>query len=124
MLMTASATIPAPSYRRGTELALTIFAVVLAILAYAAVGIGTEGSIPAGTVAYGAGLAALFLIAHFAVRRFAPYADPLILPCVAMLNGLGLVMIRRLDLYSAESARQHARALPRADAPLQLIWTT
>jgi cell division protein FtsW (lipid II flippase) len=110
--------------RRGTELALTTFAVAIAVVAYAAVGIGQNGTIPTGTLGYGAGLAVLFGIAHLVVRRFAPYADPLILPCVAMLNGLGLVMIRRLDLAAVERARQNGRGLPRADAPLQLVWTT
>jgi cell division protein FtsW (lipid II flippase) len=114
---------PLTTGRRGTELLLTTFAVAIAIVAYAAVGIGQEERIPAGTVGYGVGLAVLFGVAHLAVRRFAPYADPLILPCVAMLNGLGLVMIRRLDLAEAERARQAASSLPRADAPLQLIWT-
>ena len=114
---------PAPPHR-GTELTLVAFAVGLAVVAYAAVGIDQGGHIPTGTIAYGAGLAGLFGGAHFVVRRFAPYADPLILPCVAMLNGLGLVMIRRLDLDAAERARQASRSLPRADAPLQLVWTT
>jgi cell division protein FtsW (lipid II flippase) len=112
------------SARRGTELALTVFAIVVAVVAYAAVGIGQNGAIPTGTIGYGAGLAALFGFAHLVVRRFAPYADPLILPCVAMLNGIGLVMIRRLDLAAVERAHQNSRALPRADAPLQLVWTT
>jgi cell division protein FtsW (lipid II flippase) len=111
------------SDRRGTELALTAFAVAIAVVAYAAVGIGQDGAIPAGTIGYGAGLAVLFGAAHLVVRRFAPHADPLILPCVAMLNGLGLVMIRRLDLAAIERAHQNGTGLPRSDAPLQLVWT-
>ena len=39
----------------------------------------------------------LMLAAHLAVRRFAPYADPLLLPLAALLNGLGIVMIYRLQ---------------------------
>jgi hypothetical protein len=97
--------------------------VVIAVLAYASVGLAVEDRVPDGTLGYGAGLAVLFLVAHLAVRRFAPYADPLILPCVALLNGLGLVMIRRLDFSAAERAQQLARELPRAEAPRQLVWT-
>ena len=41
--------------------------------------------------------ALLVLGAHVAVRRFAPYADPLLLPLAALLNGLGIVMIYRLQ---------------------------
>jgi hypothetical protein len=124
--VTAPAADVAPGYvppRRGTELALVLFAVVISVVAYAAVGYGVDGVLPAGTLGYGGGLLALFVAAHLVVRAVAPYADPLILPCVALLNGLGLVMIRRLDFEAAERATQAARALPRADAPLQLIWT-
>jgi len=53
---------------------------------------------------YGLAYLALFGIAHMAVRKWAPYADPLILPCVALLNGIGLVMIYRIDLAWAERA--------------------
>ena len=53
--------------------------------------------------------------AHLVVRKFAPYADPLLLPCVAVLTGLGLVMIHRLDIADPEA---------RADAPVQLLWAT
>ena len=115
-----------PSYvppRRGVELALTIFAVVIAVVAYAAVGLAIDGQIPSGTAGYGAGLGALFLVAHLVVRRLAPYADPLILPAVALLNGLGLVMIRRLDFAAVERAAQAGRDAPGAEAPRQLIWT-
>ncbi|HWH27725.1 MAG TPA: FtsW/RodA/SpoVE family cell cycle protein [Mycobacteriales bacterium] len=128
--MTAPAAGPAadvaPAYvppRRGTELALLLFAIAIAVVAYAAVGYGVDGALPAGTLGYGAGLLALFLAAHAAVRFTAPHADPLILPCVALLNGLGLVVIRRLDFADAERAAAAGEAAPRADAPLQLIWT-
>lgn len=113
----------ATGHRRGAELLLLVFATLLAAAGYAAVGISQNGRIPSGTLGYGLGLGALFGLAHLALRRFAPYADPLILPCVALLNGLGVVLIRRLDLAAADRARQAGRHLPRADAPLQLIWT-
>jgi cell division protein FtsW (lipid II flippase) len=115
-----------PAYvpaRRGTELFLVLFAVAIAVLAYAAVGYGVDGRLPAGTLGYGGGLLVLFLGAHLAIRVLAPHADPLILPCVALLNGLGLVMIRRLDFEAVERASAAAREAPRADAPLQLVWT-
>jgi hypothetical protein len=79
-----------PAYvppRRGVELALVLFAVLISVVAYAAVGYGVDGVLPAGTLTYGGGLLALFVAAHLVVRRFAPYSDPLILPCVALLNG-------------------------------------
>ncbi|CAN5297649.1 FtsW/RodA/SpoVE family cell cycle protein [soil metagenome] len=115
-----------PSYsppRRGTELLLTVFAVLIAVLAYAAVGLAVDGRLPSGTLGYGVGLGTLFLLGHVAVRRFAPHADPLLLPAVALLNGLGLVMIRRLDFQAAERAQQLGNAIPRGEAPRQLVWT-
>ncbi len=108
---------------RNVELALTVLAVLIAVLAYAAVGLAVEGQIPAGTAGYGVGLGALFLLAHFVVRQVAPYADPLLLPCVALLNGLGLVVIRRLDFAAVDRATQLGRELPSGEAPRQLIWT-
>ena len=44
-----------------------------------------------------------------------PYADPVILPCVVLLNGLGLAMIHRIDLINDP---------PLYGARQQLIWTT
>ena len=66
---------------------------------------------------------ALFSVAHLAVRRFAPYADPLILPCVALLNGLGLVMIHRLDLANAERAATLGSEPPTVQVGRQIAWT-
>ncbi len=63
---------------------------------------------------------ALFGGAHLAIRRFAPYADPLLLPVVALLNGLGLVMIHRLDLASGDAT---AGGLRGPSANQQMLWT-
>lgn len=120
--MTAPATL-IPGGRRGAELAMTVMAIFLAVAAYAAVGLGHDNSLPLGSLTYGAGLAVLVIAAHFAVRRYAPYADPVFLPLAAGLNGLGLVLIHRLDLAAVDRAHQAGRHMPQAGAPLQLVWT-
>src|SRR3954447_1817573 len=116
-------TSPAEPRRRGTELALLLFGITLTLVAYANVGLAHSQQIPTSTVAYGVGLTALFVIAHVAVRRFAPYADPVLLPAAALLNGLGLVLIRRLDFAAADRAKAAHTGSVHAAAPLQLEWT-
>lgn len=98
--------------RRNTELALLILAVVLAVSAYVLVGLGVDGEVPSGVAGYGLLLAAGYLGAHLAVRRFAPNADPLLLPVAGLLSGLGFAAIYRIDV-----------ALPRVDvAAAQVSW--
>ncbi len=104
--------------RRGAELFLLVLALAVGIGAYAAVGIGVEGEVPADIIGYGGWLAALIVAAHVAVRLVAPYADPVLLPVVAALNGLGLAIIHRLDLA------KEAAGLPDGFAQQQLIWMT
>jgi len=84
--------------RRGAELFLLILALVVGIGAYASVGLGVDGEVPTNLLGYGGWLAALVIAAHVVVRLVAPYADPVLLPVVAALNGLGLAVIHRLDL--------------------------
>ncbi|MFJ5970127.1 FtsW/RodA/SpoVE family cell cycle protein [Streptomyces sp. NPDC093060] len=109
---------PAPAVRlprrRGIELALIVLAVLLSVYGYCAVGLARAGTVPPGAAGYGAGLGVLALCAHLAVRIRAPYADPLLLPIAVLLNGLGLVLIYRLDL---ETPGDRA-------APTQLVWST
>jgi cell division protein FtsW (lipid II flippase) len=109
--------------RRGTELALVVFGLVLTLLAYAIVGLAHGSHLPTDMVTYGAGLAILFAVAHLTVRRFAPYADPVLLPIAVTLNGLGLVLIHRLDLAADDRARAAGRAVSHGGAPLQLVWS-
>ncbi|MCZ4511363.1 FtsW/RodA/SpoVE family cell cycle protein [Streptomyces sp. ActVer] len=88
--------IGAPS-RRNTELALLVFAVVIPVFAYANVGLAMNDSVPPGLLSYGLGLGLLAGVGHLVVRKFAPYADPLLLPLATLLNGIGLVAVWRLD---------------------------
>ena len=116
----ASRAVPSwvPRKRRGAEFFLTILAVLIGIGAYCAVGLGVEGRIPAGVYKLAAGLILLAVAAHIIVRKVAPYADPVLLPLVICLNGIGLAMIFRIDL--ARSAR-NPDWQPLANQ--QLIWT-
>jgi cell division protein FtsW (lipid II flippase) len=107
---------------RNAELFLLVFSLVIAMAAYASVGIAHDGKLPAGMVGYGGGLAVLFVAAHLALRKFAPDADPLLLPCVTMINGLGLAMIHRIDLALGDRAAQSGGSYAPA-APPQLTWT-
>jgi cell division protein FtsW (lipid II flippase) len=99
--------------RRGAELFLLVLALLVGVGAYAAVGLGVKEKVPADIVSYGGWLAALIIVAHITVRLVAPYADPVLLPIVAALNGIGLAEIHRLDLaLDSHFARQ------------QLTWMT
>ncbi|WP_171990733.1 FtsW/RodA/SpoVE family cell cycle protein [Streptomyces sp. JHA26] len=114
----AQADTPAPAARlprrRGIELALIVMAVLLSVFGYCNVGLAQQGALPPGAAGYGAGLGVLAVLAHLAVRLRAPCADPLLLPIGVLLNGLGLVLIYRLDL---ETPGDRA-------APAQLVWST
>ncbi|MDQ3465509.1 MAG: FtsW/RodA/SpoVE family cell cycle protein [Actinomycetota bacterium] len=109
--------------RRNTELLMLLFAVLVVMAAQAIVDATVRGRVGLNVVYYGAGFAGLWLVAHLVVRRFARYADPLILPAVALLNGLGLVLIARLDFAAELDAQSSGEPIPSADAPLQLAWT-
>jgi cell division protein FtsW (lipid II flippase) len=106
--------------RRNTELAMLIFAVLIPVFAYANVGLAKHGTLPAGMLGYGLGLGLLAGVAHIVVRRWAPYADPLMLPIATLLNGLGLVLIWRLDQESSITTA----ATGGPAAPTQLLWST
>jgi cell division protein FtsW (lipid II flippase) len=89
--------VPMPRNRRRTELLMLVFAIAVVTFAYSNVGFGLKGKLPPGIFEYCGGFAVLVIVAHLVVRRFAPWADPLMLPLAALLNGLGIVMIYRLQ---------------------------
>lgn len=106
----------APRTRRNVELLLLILAFAVALGAYALVGIAGGEGIPPDLVGVGGGLVLLTVALHVVIRLRAPYADPVILPIATAINGLGLVVIHRIDV-----ARH--RGFTEAAAPRQLIWT-
>lgn len=58
------------------------------------------------------GFIGVFGVAHLVLRFFAPWSDQVLLPVVAALNGLGLVMIHRLDMANDTSLVRN-----------QVMWT-
>ncbi|MCL2781069.1 MAG: FtsW/RodA/SpoVE family cell cycle protein, partial [Actinomycetia bacterium] len=110
--------------RRAAELWLLLFAVVVVFAAEAIVESAQGGRLDWHLLAYGAGVPAVAgIVAHLVVRWVAPYADPLLLPCVVALNGLGLVMIHRGDLGVEQQYRDSGVPFPGAVAPTQVLWT-
>lgn len=105
---------PPPPTRRSAELLLLGFAALITAAALLIVEVNQEQGIRWDLAQYVIAYLALFGAAHVTIRRFAPYADPLLLPVVALLNGIGLVMIHRLDLASGQST---------PSANQQMLWT-
>jgi len=99
--------------RRGVEAFMLIFAIGLGLGAYVLTHLNRDAELPAQWPWAVAVLAAIGLVLHLVVRWRLPYADPLILPLVMLLNGLGLAMIHRLDLDDGQA---------RHSAELQLMW--
>jgi len=114
----AAVTGVAPRKRRGAELVLLLLALAVGLGAYVAVGLGVTGDIPANVYALGGGLVAVALVTHGMVRWLAPYADPVLLPLVIGLNGVGLAMIHRIDYGLAERGDDVGPL-----AGPQLLWT-
>ncbi len=108
---------------RAIELVLLAFASVLTTGALVLVEANQEQELTRMLLYLGAAYLGLLTVAHLAVRKLAPYADPLILPCAALLNGLGLVMIHRIDLARADRAAQLGNPEPLLFAGRQVAWT-
>ena len=124
---TATATTDAPTTRqprrRTTELALLVLALILGAAAWVNVDLAVYDRLPPNLVPVGLTVTALVLVAHLAVRVLAPYADPVLLPAVVMLNLLGLVMIHRIDLADEVRAARNNSPPPTPEAVAQLTWT-
>jgi len=85
-----------------------VLGALITVGAYVLASLGKTATIPSHAGAFLAVVLGLGLAAHMATRVFAPDADPVLLPLVALLNGLGYVFIARLNYKLAS---------------LQSVWT-
>ncbi len=105
---------------RTSELLLLGFATFITTMALVIVTANQRQPFGTGVLVFAVAYLALFVCAHLVVRRFARSADPLLLPVVALLNGLGLVMIYRLDLADVGLAARNGHG---PSAYQQMLWT-
>ncbi len=108
---------------RNTELRLLLLALV-AVAGYAAVvEMHVLETVTATFWVPVVVLAAIFIGAHIGVRLLAPHADPVLLPSVALLNGIGVAFLRRLDLARTDPAERIELPALSGIGGQQLIWT-
>ncbi|WP_216386923.1 FtsW/RodA/SpoVE family cell cycle protein [Arcanobacterium phocae] len=99
--MSVVSTQPAKS-GRYQELGLLILAYIIVVGSWILVHYGVHGAHPESPLpdnfVWITGVGAAFLLAsHVIIRKFAPYADPVLFPAATVLTGLGLAMIYRID---------------------------
>lgn len=82
--------------RRNTELLLLCAAALPVLLLYAMYVVNTNTELSPATLAVPIGLFVAFAIAHVTIRFLAPGADPVILPIVFLLSGIGIAFVTRL----------------------------
>ena len=82
--------------RRNLELALLCIAAPLVILLFAMIALGEGSSLSWENLGVPVGIFIAFLIAHLAIRKLAPGADPALLPLSFALSGIGIAFVTRL----------------------------
>ncbi|QGU00937.1 Lipid II flippase FtsW [Corynebacterium kalinowskii] len=97
---------------RRKEFGLLILAAVIIGVAMVNLEVALGNALTLEVIYIVGGFIGVFTIAHLALCFLAPYADQVMLPVAALLNGLGLIMIYRLD-----------SALENSMATRQVMWT-
>jgi cell division protein FtsW (lipid II flippase) len=97
-----------PAGRRSTELLMLLFAFGLVAFAWATTAFSLKGQHLSTFLEYIIAFCAIAIGAHLAVRKWARHADPLLLPIATVLNGLGLVMIYRLNQVGRDGNASYA----------------
>jgi cell division protein FtsW (lipid II flippase) len=92
-----------PKPRRRTELGLLVFGSLLIVALYVIAELGQKSKVPTNLGPFLGIVLALTVAAHMANRWLVPYANPVILPLAALLNGIGYVIIARWNPPYARS---------------------
>ncbi len=98
-----------PKPKRRTELGLLLFGSLLIVALYVITELGQNSKVPADIGPFLGVILGLALVAHLANRWLVPDSNAVILPLVALLNGIGYVVIARwnyLPVYSGEARNQ------------------
>ncbi len=82
--------------RRGMELLLLCIAAPLIIVLFGMMVGSDEMGLSPTTLGVPLGIFAAFVMAHLAIRKLAPNADPAILPISFALSGIGIAFVTRL----------------------------
>lgn len=82
--------------RRNIELALLCIAAPLAILLFAMIALNQGEELGWASIGVPVGIFASFIVSHLALRKFAPAADPAILPICFALSSIGIAFVTRL----------------------------
>ena len=84
---------------------------LVVLFAYLLSSLGTFNKLPPNLVPFTATLFVVGVVVNLVNRRLVPEADPVILPVVLVMNGLGFVMLTRLAPYESSSHLSGYQAL-------------
>ena len=99
-------------FSRRIELGLLILAAAVFAITLVSLELSQDNALTTDLIYLIGGFIGVFTIAHLAMCFLAPYADQIMLPIVAILNGIGLIVLARLDLVN-----------DRGLAVRQVMWT-
>ncbi|MBN9129354.1 MAG: FtsW/RodA/SpoVE family cell cycle protein [Paenarthrobacter ureafaciens] len=112
-----------PKPRRNVELVLIVLALAVGIGASALVSINSESGLDNDFWFQSSLLAVAAFAFHVVLRLRAKYADPVILPIVVALNGLGLALIHRMDAPGDDTGNNQLRwTLIAMAVAIAVIW--
>jgi cell division protein FtsW (lipid II flippase) len=88
---------PVAYQRRRSELGMLIVGAIAVLFALCLTSLALSNALPADIVELLIGVAVIIAYVQIVNRKLAPDADPILMPVVLVLNGIGYIMIENLD---------------------------